>query len=153
MDHGVSSHEFPTNGVVRRLRSRDDWSKIRNSWMAENISAKPNRLVPKPRCRSDSLPEKDDLMFGATPIDKVQKGGRQEVVVDLRSFLNHRCQQYLYHISAPSLSDVYCSRLSAHLAWESLSVPEVVHSVAKRRAQILPIVCLTSALMGPNSGI
>lgn len=139
LDHGISSHEFPTNGVVRRLRSRDDWSKIRNARMAENISAKPDRLVPTPRCGSDSLPEKDDPMFGATPIGKVQKGGRTEVVVDLRSFLNHRCQQYLYHISAPSLSDVYCSRLSAHLAWGSLSVREVVHSVAERRAQLSPI--------------
>lgn len=132
----ISAHEFPTNGVVRRLRRRDDWSEIRNARMAENISATPDRLIPTPGCVSNILPNKDHLMFGITPIGKVQRGGRTEAVTDLRSFLNHRCQKYLYHISAPGLSDVHCSRLSAHLAWGSLSVREVVHSVAKRRAQL-----------------
>jgi len=139
LDRNISSHEFPTNGVVRRLRSRDDWSKIRNVRMAENITAKPNNLVPTLGCQSDSLPEKDDPMFGNTPIGKVQKGGRTQAVADLQSFLNHRCQKYLHHISAPSLSDVHCSRLSTHLAWGALSVREVVHSVAKRHAQLTPL--------------
>lgn len=139
LDRNISSHEFPTNGVVRRLRSRDDWSKIRNVRMAENITAKPNNLVPTLSCQSDSLPEKDDPMFGNTPIGKVQKGGRTQAVADLQSFLNHRCQKYLHHISAPSLSDVHCSRLSTHLAWGALSVREVVHSVAKRHAQLTPL--------------
>ncbi|MGB0844394.1 MAG: deoxyribodipyrimidine photo-lyase, partial [Alphaproteobacteria bacterium] len=39
-------HEFPANGVVRRLSNRDDWAKIRNSRMAEPIKPKPPHLKP-----------------------------------------------------------------------------------------------------------
>jgi deoxyribodipyrimidine photo-lyase len=136
--NGISLHDFPSNGVVRRLHSRDDWSKIRNTRMAEKILPKPNFLMLLPTCRSDTLPEKDDTMFGNIPIGKVQKGGRKNAVADLRSFLNHRSRQYLYHISAPDLSEFHCSRLSAHLAWGTLSVREVAQSIVKRRTQLSP---------------
>jgi deoxyribodipyrimidine photo-lyase len=136
--NGISLHESPSNGVVRRLRSRDDWSKIRNMRMAEKILPKPNPLIPMSICQSDTLPEKDDPIFGSIPIGKVQKGGRQNAITDLRSFLNHRSSQYLYHISAPDLSEFHCSRLSAHLAWGTLSVREVAQSIVKRRSQLSP---------------
>ncbi|WP_245581475.1 FAD-binding domain-containing protein [Octadecabacter arcticus] len=68
----------------------------------------------------------------------MQKGGRKQAVADLRSFLNHRSRQYLYHISAPDSSEFHCSRLSAHLAWGTLSVREVAQSIVKRRAQLSP---------------
>ena len=136
--NGISLHESPSNGVVRRLRSRDDWSKIRNTRMAEKILPKPNSLMPLSTYQSDTLPEKDDPMFGSIPIDKVQKGGRQNAITDLRSFLNHRSRQYLCHISAPDLSEFHCSRLSAHLAWGTLSVREVAQSIVKRRSQLSP---------------
>ena len=134
----IKLHESPTNGVVRRLRNRDDWSKIRNTRMAEKILPKPNALSSLPSCRSDALPEKNDPMFGNVPIGKVQKGGRKHAVADLRSFLNHRSRAYLYHISAPDLSEYHCSRLSAHLAWGTLSVREVTQSIVKRRSQLSP---------------
>ena len=133
----IALHEFPSHGVVRRLRSRDDWSKIRNTRMAEPIIAKPDALVPLPGVKSDDLPNKDHVLFGDTPIGRVQAGGRLKAVSDLRSFLNFRSSKYLYHISAPDLSERHCSRLSTHLAWGTLSVREVVQSIAKRRTQLL----------------
>lgn len=136
--NGISLHEFPSNGVVRRLCSRDDWSKIRNTRMAEKILPKPNALMPLSTCRSDTMPKKDDPMFGNIPIGKVQKGGRKNAVADLRSFLNHRSRKYLYHISAPDLSELHCSRLSTHIAWGTLSVREVAQSIVKRRTQLSP---------------
>ena len=138
INNSIELHTFPTNGVVRRLRSRDGWSKIRNTRMAEKIHPKPKALRPAPPCISDSLPDKNDPMFGDLAIGKVQKGGRSQAVVDLRSFLNHRASKYLFHISAPGLSEFHCSRLSAHLAWGTLSVREVTQSVVKRRSQLSP---------------
>lgn len=131
--------EYPSNGVVRKLRSRDDWSKIRNDRMVQKIAPKPDTLTPSPHVPSDILPAKDDPLFGTQPIGKVQKGGRVQAVADLRSFLSHRAQEYLYYISAPDLSEVYCSRLSTHLTWGALSVREVTQSIAKRRAQLSPL--------------
>lgn len=135
-NNNIALHESPSNGVIRRLRSRDDWSAIRNARMADKILPKPKLLPSVGLCKSDTLPEKNHPMFGTTPIGKVQRGGRNQAVADLRSFLNHRSRAYLYHISAPDLSEIHCSRLSAHLAWGALSVREVVQSVAKRRSQL-----------------
>ena len=137
-DNGIALHEAPSNGVVRRLCSRDDWSGIRNARMSEKIRPKPVALSPFSLCKSDALPNKNDPMFGTIPIGKVQKGGRKHAVADLRSFLNHRSHAYLYHISAPGLSEFHCSRLSAHLAWGTLSVREVAQSIVKCRAQLSP---------------
>jgi deoxyribodipyrimidine photo-lyase len=136
--NNIALHEHPSNGVVRRLRSRDDWSKIRNTRMAAKILPKPTTLLPSTPCKSDVLPAKNDPMFGTLPIGKVQKGGRNTAVADLRSFLNHRSERYLYHISAPDLSEFHCSRLSTHLTWGTLSVREVAQSIVKRRAQLSP---------------
>lgn len=138
LDNDIVLHEAPTNGVVRRLRSRDDWSKIRNARMAKKILQKADALRPVPLCTSDALPNKNDPMFGNIPIGNVQQGGRKQAVSDLRSFLNHRSREYLSYISAPDLSEFHCSRLSAHLAWGSLSVREVAQSIVKRRAQLSP---------------
>ena len=139
MNRGVKLHEFASGGVVRRLGSRDDWSKIRNTRMAEGIVAKPAALDPVGDCARDPLPGKDDVMFGAEPIGIVQKGGRVQADADLRCFLEDRSRKYLNHISAPGLSEVHCSRVSAHLAWGALSVREVVHSIADRRARLAPM--------------
>lgn len=136
---GIAFNEHPANGVVRRLRSRDDWSKLRNMRMAQDVLPKPDRLKPVTDCASDPLPNKDDPLCGTDRIGHVQRGGRQRAVTDLRSFLTHRSKGYLAHISAPDRSEVSCSRLSAHLTWGTLSVREVVHAIAKRRAQLTPL--------------
>ena len=133
---GIPLHEFPLNGVVRKLKSRDDWSRIRNQRMAEKIAPKPCNVSPLVSYSSVPLPDKDHPMFGKKFVGTVQQGGRLAAVDDLRGFLNHRSCQYLYHISAPGLSSTYCSRLSAHLAWGSLSVREVVQSIKKRKQQL-----------------
>ena len=133
---GIPLHEYPLNGVVRKLRSRDDWSTIRNKRMAERIAPKPCSIIPLAGHSSVLLPDKDHPMFGKKLTGTVQQGGRLAAVDDLRGFLNHRSCQYLYHISAPGLSSTYCSRLSAHLAWGSLSVREVLQSTKKRKQQL-----------------
>ena len=131
-------HEYPSNGVVRKLGSRDNWSAIRNARMMQKILPRPSAITALPTVISDFLPGKDDPIFGSTPIGNVQKGGRSNAVADLRSFLNHRSREYLFHISAPALSEIHCSRLSTHLTWGTLSVREVAQSIAKRGSQLSP---------------
>tara|TARA_B100001059_G_scaffold236380_1_gene286531 strand:- start:659 stop:2203 length:1545 start_codon:yes stop_codon:yes gene_type:complete len=129
--------EYPSNGVVRRLSSRDQWSKIRNKRMLEKIVPKPIKLTPLQKKNVHSeLPSKANIIFGESIVGRVQQGGRYKAVTDLKSFLNDRSRNYLYHISAPGQSEKYCSRLSAHLAWGTLSVREVVQSIKKRRLQL-----------------
>jgi deoxyribodipyrimidine photo-lyase len=134
----ITLREFPSNGVVRRLPSRDEWSKIRNSRMDETIVPKP-KVLAAVSIDSDVLPSKSCEIFGSAVSGSVQRGGREAAVADLRSFLYQRSRRYLAHISAPDASEHSCSRLSAHLAWGTLSAREVTQSLAKRRAQLSPM--------------
>ncbi|MFL3653572.1 MAG: deoxyribodipyrimidine photo-lyase/cryptochrome family protein [Halioglobus sp.] len=132
----IPLYEYPLNGVVRKLSTRNDWSKIRNKRMLETILPRPKSLNPIGDYTSEKLPDKEDSLFGAELFGTVQRGGRNAAVGDLKSFLNERSSQYLYHISSPRLSATSCSRLSAHLAWGSLSVREVIQSIKKRQKQL-----------------
>ena len=134
----IPLHEYPLNGVVRRLQTRNTWSTIRDQRMREKILPKPELLHPVDDLTSDKLPDKDSSFFGADLNGQVQHGGRNAAVTELKGFLNTRSSRYLYHISAPGLSSTHCSRLSAHLAWGSLSTREVVQSVKKRQQQLAP---------------
>ncbi|MDB4095061.1 DNA photolyase family protein [Amylibacter sp.] len=132
----IGLKENPSNGVVRNLSSRDDWSKIRNKRMLEKIHPKPKFINPISQNIHSKLPSKDNILFGEPLLGRVQRGGRINAIIDLKSFLNERSSEYLYHISAPGKSEKYCSRLSAHLAWGTLSVREIVQSIKKRRLQL-----------------
>ncbi len=132
---GVAFKEMPCNGVVRRLRSRDEWSVIRHARMAEDVLAKPAKMLAVPGFDSldiEPLPSKNDRLFGAETSGTSQRGGRRAGVKELSSFLEKRGQHYLYHLSAPGASEVFCSRLSPHLAWGTLSVREVSQAIDRR---------------------
>lgn len=134
----IPLHEYPLNGVVRRLYTRDEWSAIRTHRMLDKIVPAPRILHAVDKLKSDKLPDKDSSIFGSAIEGSVQRGGRKAAVEELKSFLSIRSSKYLYHLSAPGLSATHCSRLSAHLAWGSLSVREVVQSVKKRQKQLKP---------------
>lgn len=132
-DNEITLNEYPSNGIVRKLKNRNDWSNIRNSRMKQKIIMRPKSIAPVANYYSDLLPDKNASIFGVKLDGKVQVGGRKAAVSELRSFLDYRSERYLQNLSAPGLSEIYCSRLSAHLAWGTLSVREVVQAVNKRQ--------------------
>jgi deoxyribodipyrimidine photo-lyase len=132
-NHAVPLHECPSNGVVRRLGNRDNWSKIRNARMAQDLIPKPAKLTPMPRIKIGDIPTKDNPIFGDSVPGTTQEGGRRRAIQTLRSFLKERGKEYIYRLSAPGASEKYCSRLSPHLAWGTLSVREVLKSNQNRR--------------------
>ena len=44
-EKNISLIEYPTNGIVRNLKNRDDWSKVRDLRMKENLIPKPLSLL------------------------------------------------------------------------------------------------------------
>ena len=50
--------EFPNNGVVRGLKDRNDWSKIRNSRMYKDNFESPLNLIPINNIISDHLQQR-----------------------------------------------------------------------------------------------
>ena len=133
---GIVCHESPANGVVRRLKSRDDWAKIRHQRMAQPVVAKPQQLKPFVGLALGDIPPKDDKIFGNDAFETLQKGGRREAVKVLASFLEERGSQYLYHISKPEAAQLSCMRLSPYLTWGSLSVREVLKALQSRKQKL-----------------
>ena len=131
-------HELPCNGVVRRLRDRNLWSKLWTQRMQPQPLAAPSEIelvagpesglsgAPTIRCRDADKPQR-------------QRGGRSQAQLLLESFLAWRGQRYRTEMSSPLTAAEACSRLSAHLAWGTLSVRECAHAVWRRRSDLLAL--------------
>jgi deoxyribodipyrimidine photo-lyase len=73
--HGIKWGETPSNGIVRRLKSRDGWAALRDARMAQPILAAPPAIQPVEGVKSEPLPPKGSPVFGSTRIGNVQTGG------------------------------------------------------------------------------
>ncbi len=148
-DHKVPWIEFPANGVVRRLKSRDEWADRREQVMRSPVLAAPIALHPAPSPdTTHRSPDRADLrplpatrsdweqlevtLFGHTAGAALQPGGRTSGLSVLDSFLTKRASGYLQTLSRPGVSARHCSRLSPHIAFGTLSVREIVQATLKR---------------------
>ncbi len=134
--NGVIWHELPSNGVVRRLKSRNGWSRIRNERMSNQLILVPQVIPFCSQVTSELIPSKDHHLFGKNMEGRAQSGGRTEAVKTLFSFLKDRSQKYTMTISKPGVSARHCSRLSAHIAYGTLSIREIEHATKKRIKEI-----------------
>jgi len=143
--------ETPQQGVVRRLKNRDDWQA---GWRAHmDVPALPAPRHLKHTVRLDGVaapaiipnaaelgirrdapaarPELAVGRFESVP----QRGGERAAQALLEDFLDHRGARYHRELSSPLTALRSCSRLSAHLAWGCLSIREVVQRTAAVKAE------------------
>ena len=130
----------PQNGVVRRLWSRDSWSRHWYQFMNSTREKAPNSL-DLVLSDTDELPTCAALGLDDDACLSRQVGGRQLAVELLQSFLKQRGVRYTKEMSSPVSAWESCSRLSTHLAFGSLSLREVWQALQKRQdlIDILPI--------------
>jgi len=129
---GLPWIELPHSGVVRRLRSRDGWAGQRNRWMAKAPLPAPTHLAP---IVIEPGPIPDARSIGAVhyPASDAQRGGREQGVALLKSFLIERGRPYRAAMSSPVAGEWACSRLSPYFALGALSVREAVHALEDQR--------------------
>lgn len=142
---GMAWAQTAQDGVVRCLNDRDDWGKIWDQRLSTpprrcgELSALPERIgralggLPDAFTQAGLAPWREHAATDQCP--GRQAGGRKEGVALLRSFLDGRGLHYRSHMSSPGTSENSCSRLSAHLAWGSLSLREVLHAMWRARQQ------------------
>ena len=135
-NQAIPYHEYPSNGVVRHLKKRDDWSRIRNARMAKQLVEKPQQLKSIKNISLEAIPSKKNPIFGDYIEGITQKGGRREGIRALWNFLNESSKNYIYHLSTPGKSEQYCSRLSPHLTWGTLSMREVIQLSKEHRKHL-----------------
>ncbi|MVN89161.1 uracil-DNA glycosylase [Deinococcus sp. HMF7620] len=131
---GVPFVELPQNGVVRRLRNRDRWADTWEERMGAPVLAAPDRLAT---VATDSVGRltATDLQLG--PNRKVIPiGGRAAAEQTLASFLAVRGVDYMREMSSPLTAEDSCSRLSAPLAFGTVSLREVLQATRQRLAAV-----------------
>jgi deoxyribodipyrimidine photo-lyase len=122
-EQAIPFTELPGSGVVRRLRSRNGWSA---AW--EKLMGAP----PAPPV--ERLPAIPGLALGDVPAaaPALQQGGEGAARDTLDSFLHQRGRHYSREMSSPLTAFTSCSRLSAHLAWGTLSLRETTQATRQR---------------------
>ena len=137
-ESGVEFCEVPTNGVVRRLRDRDRWASQWEARMRAPQVPFPGQVAFAEREGGVfSLPSGTDLGMEHPERRASLRGGREEGLRHLESFLTGRGKRYNRELSSPLTAPESCSRLSPYLAQGCLSLREVVQ--AARQADKIPL--------------
>ncbi len=143
---GVQWTELPQTGVVRRLRSRTGWA---GRW-AQRMNAPE---APSARgCRAATgleactVPTLRELGLPALRAP-LPPGGERAAWATLDSFLGGRGRDYRRAMSSPLTATDGCSRLSAHLAFGTISM-RCVHQATEARIAATPDRGLAYGLRG-----
>ncbi len=128
-------HEPVQNGVIRRLQDRDGWARRWYHQMKQPTVSLPSNLETIEE-RSDSWPTYQELGLQEDELSDLQSGGRNKGLKLLHSFLYERGEGYTKAMSSPVTAFDHCSRLSAHLAFGTLSVREVFQACEQRNQEI-----------------
>ena len=136
-NNGIQWQEFRQFGVIRGLKSRDEWLQQREKILLRAPIKTPGQVWPSSlRLPQTSIPTLRDLSLPPSQKTKGQHGGRRAAEQTLRSFLDHRSLHYSSSISSPTRSESGCSRLSPYLAWGNLSMTEVLHELAQKKRSL-----------------
>ncbi|EDY83917.1 deoxyribodipyrimidine photolyase family [Verrucomicrobiia bacterium DG1235] len=126
--------EYPQNGVIRRLTTRDGWADRWHERMkVEQISA-PKHIAPILKSQSPTDFPKVLRTPPANP--SLQAGGETPANKCLASFLQERGRAYHKEMSSPLTADTSCSRLSPYLAYGCISMKTVVQSTWTKAAHL-----------------
>ena len=137
---GIRFVELPQTGVVRRLTSRNGW----NQYWEERMESPQAVIRPFPRGQAADLLQRlptagllgpADLGQPVDTLDR-QGGGEPVATAVLDDFLSRRGRFYSGGISSPLTAATACSRLSAHLAFGTVSMRRVWQASESRRLEV-----------------
>jgi deoxyribodipyrimidine photo-lyase len=129
---GTRYIEHRQSGAMRGLRSRDDWSRQRNTLFAAPLHPVPTSMKATP-VDPGPIPRLTDLGIVEEQMTDRQPGGEKSGRQVLQSWITERVPGYERNLSSPVTGRNGCSRLSVHLALGTVSAREV-HALAQSRA-------------------
>ena len=92
-ENDVKFEEFPSNGVIRRLRSRDDWKALRDRRIDSSLVEAPQRFRAPENVQSDVIPQvasafASELGFEVRELQQRPQPGESAAMDTLFSFLD-----------------------------------------------------------------
>jgi len=139
-------HESPQNGVVRRLKDRDGWSKRWGQFMSEGRSTLPDPLQSLDETKKLVIPTAEDLNLPCIDRKVNLVGGESKAHEVLESFIHSRGHRYHKEMSSPVTAYDSCSRLSPYIAWGCISMRTIVQRVTQASGTEMPKVAARSFL-------
>jgi len=127
--------ESVQNGVIRSLKDRNKWGLNWLKLMKTNLVIAP-LSINSVKIKSDDMPKPAQLDVKNDNFNLIQKGGRTEAIKLLSSFTNSRGKYYQIRMSSPLTAMNSCSRLSAHLAFGTISIKEVFQKAESVRVNL-----------------
>ena len=127
---GIEWAEYPHNGVVRRLGTRDEWKRRRDKRMREPLSDAP--FFSEGIQFGGEIPQLEDLGFYPRKLTMRPVPGEDAAIERLESFLSHRGREYRRGISSPTLSVKHGSGLSPYFSSGCLSMRRAVQETTSR---------------------
>jgi deoxyribodipyrimidine photo-lyase len=132
---GVVWQQWPQNGVVRRLKSRDGWAALWQRRMDAPQVATPAHFTA-PRAVPDRGEFPSPAELGLPAERPTPAAGEAAARQTLQSFLSTRGEGYRFNLSSPLRAEQGCSRLSAYLAFGMIGMRQVHQATAQRIAEL-----------------
>ncbi len=128
----IKFKEFPTNGVIRKLKSRDDWKNQRDFRVHKAVIMPITEIVSPEGISSDSIPEINEFGISSRSLIDRPKPGEKAALIQLNSFLDERGRTYRKDISSPISAKYACSRLSPYISTGCISIRQILYHVNKK---------------------
>lgn len=122
--------ELPQCGVVRPLKDRNEWNRLRSQIIERPLIPAAGQTALQSPWPEGELPW--ELLKSTSLKKSALRGGRAEAARLLHSFLESRGKDYTREMSSPLTAFDACSRLSPYIAWGQLSITEITWAARER---------------------
>lgn len=133
---GIPWSQYPQNGVVRALKSRNGWADLWQKRMTSSVTPAPKQMAIPNEFDWGRLPEAKELGLDVSRKTNLQAGGESHAQVTLDSFLTTRVFNYRKGMSSPVSAHQDCSRLSPYLVWGCISMKSVYQRMLARQQEV-----------------
>ena len=132
----ISFTEFPTNGIIRGLRSRDNWKGKRDARVSSELINRPIIVNSPEDLKSDIIPDAEGI--GITSRELVDRPipGEKAAISVLFSFLDERGRKYRSGISSPISAQQACSRLSPYISVGCITIRQILYYTRRKQKKV-----------------
>ena len=134
--NGVEFTEFPTNGVVRRLGTRDHWKKHRDARVTSEQINTPVAMESPKGFTSNEIHSMERLGLKSRPLVERPLPGEKAALNVLYSFLDERGRTYRKDMSSPITGWDACSRLSPYLSAGCITIRQILHHTRRKQKKV-----------------
>jgi len=128
--------EYPSNGVVRRLITRDNWKRLRDSRVNSEMVETPKKIISPVDLISSEIPELTELNIHSRQLKDRPKPGEKAALSVLYSFLDERGRDYRKGMSSPISGQRMCSRLSPYLSTGCISIRQIFYHTKRKQRKV-----------------